>query len=197
MKKPYILFKIKCLLSWSMFLQRENLLVLFLKSAKLQPDKAVVQVDFAENYTWQHQDEIQATHRNQQQVTLVTVVIWTKDSASNTTCNSHVTGSHGLSNDNLESVAIFMVTVVNNFVRKSYPQVRVVSIFSNGPSSQFKLKYMTGFYHTLQSKGLEIMWHFCHFAWQRGGRWPGSNCEKEGAECSVHHESAKCVGVLY
>lgn len=85
MKKPYILFKIKCLLSWSMFLQRENLLVLFLKSAKLQPDKAVVQVDFAENYTWQHQDEIQATHRNQQQVTLVTVVIWTKDSASNTT----------------------------------------------------------------------------------------------------------------
>jgi len=58
-----------------------------------------------------------------------------------------------------------MDTVVNNFVRKSFPQVRLVKIFSDGPSSQFKNKFMAGFYHTLQRKGLRIKWHFfatCH-----------------------------------
>lgn len=55
-----------------------------------------------------------------------------------------------------KSVAVFMDTVVNNFVRKGFPQVRVVNIFSDGPSSQFKNKFMAGFYHTLQRKGLRI-----------------------------------------
>ena len=128
-------------------------------TAQLQPDEAVVQVDFAENYTCQYQDEIQAANWGQQQVTLFTVAIWTKDSANNTTCNSHVIVSDDLNHDK-KSVAVFMDTVVNNLVRKSFPQVRVVNIFSDGPSSQFKNKYMAGFYHTLQRKGLKIKWHF-------------------------------------
>ena len=53
-----------------------------------------------------------------------------------------------------------MDSVVSNFVRKSFPQVRLVKIFSDGPSSQFKNKFMAGFYHTLQRKGLRIKWHF-------------------------------------
>lgn len=57
------------------------------RTAQMQPDEAVVQVDFAENYTCQHQDVIQAAHWSQQQATLFTVAIWTKDSNDNTKCS--------------------------------------------------------------------------------------------------------------
>ena len=67
--------------------------------------------------------------------------------------------SDDLSHDK-KSVAVFMDTVVNNFVGKSFLQVQVVNIFSDGPSSQFKNKFMAGFYHTLQRKGLRIKRHF-------------------------------------
>jgi len=48
--------------------------------------------------TCQYQDEIQAANWSQQ-VTLFTVAIWAKGSASNTTCNSHVIVSDDLSHD--------------------------------------------------------------------------------------------------
>jgi len=129
------------------------------RTAQMQPDEAVVQVDFAENYTCQHQDEVQAAHWSQQQVTLFTVAIWTKDSDDNTKCSSHVIVSDDLDHDK-KSVTVFMDIVVNNFVKKNFPQVKVVDIFSDGPTSQFKNRYMAGFYHTLQRKGLKIKWHF-------------------------------------
>ena len=53
-----------------------------------------------------------------------------------------------------------MDIVVNNFVKKNFPQVKVVNIFFDGPTSQFKNKYMASFYHTVQRKGLKIKWHF-------------------------------------
>lgn len=71
-------------------------------TGQMQPDEAVVVVV-------QHQDEIQAAHWSQPQVTLFTVAIWTKDSDDNTKCSSHV-------------------------IMKS----------TNGPTFQFKNKYMAG-----------------------------------------------------
>ena len=141
------------------FIKRKQAMFFEERIAKLKPDEAVVQVDFAENYTSQHQDEIQAAHWSQEQVTLFTVAIWAKDSANKTVCNSHVIVSDDHSHDK-KSIAVFRDTVVNTFVRKSYPQVRKIDIFSDGPSSQFKNKYMASFYHTLQRKGLQIKWHF-------------------------------------
>ena len=38
--------------------------------SKLGPEEAVVQVDFAENFTCCYQDEIQAAHWSQEQITL-------------------------------------------------------------------------------------------------------------------------------
>ena len=68
---------------------------------------------------------------------------------------AHVIVSDDLDHDK-KSVTIFNETVANNFVKKNFPQVKVVDIFSDGPTSQFKNKYMVGFYHTLQRKGLKI-----------------------------------------
>ena len=47
-------------------------------AAQMKADEAVIQVDFTENYTRQYQDEIQAVHWSQEQVTLFTVAIWVK-----------------------------------------------------------------------------------------------------------------------
>ena len=58
--------------------------------AQLKADEAIVQVGFSENYTCQYQDEIEAAHWSQEQVTLFTVAIWVKNAANNTTYNSHI-----------------------------------------------------------------------------------------------------------
>ena len=50
--------------------------------AQLKADEALIQVDFAENYTCQYQNEIQAAHWSQEQVTLFTVAIWVKVQAT-------------------------------------------------------------------------------------------------------------------
>ena len=126
---------------------------------KLGPDQAIVQVDFAENYTCQYQDEIQAAHWSQEQVTLFTIAIWTKDSNDETVCSSHVIVSDDHSHEKT-SVAVFMDMVINDFIKESFPNVKQVDIFSDGPSSQFKNKFMTNFYHILKRKGLQIKWHF-------------------------------------
>ena len=83
--------------------------------ANLKEDEAIVQVDFSENYTCQYQYEIQAAHWSQEQVTLFTVAIWAKDTANNTTCNSHiiVTDDH---NHDKKSVAVFMDYIINTLV---------------------------------------------------------------------------------
>lgn len=141
------------------FIKRKQASFFEERIATLSANEAVVQVDFAENYTCQHQDEIQSTHWSQEQVTLFTIAIWAKDLANKSTCYSHVIVSDDHSHER-KSVAVFMDTVVNTLVRQSFPHVRMLEIFSDGPTSQFKNKYMANFYHTLQRKGLQIKWHF-------------------------------------
>ena len=59
-----------------------------------------------------------------------------------------------------KSIAVFVDFVVNSLIRMSYPQIRVLDIFSDGLSSQFKNRYMASFYRILQRKGIKIKWHF-------------------------------------
>lgn len=59
-----------------------------------------------------------------------------------------------------KSIAVFVDFVVNSLIRMSYPQIKVLDIFSDGPSSQFKNRYMANFYRILQRKGMKIKWHF-------------------------------------
>lgn len=49
----------------------------FMEARENASNKSVViQVDFAENYTCQYQDEIQSAHWNNPQVAVFTVVVW-------------------------------------------------------------------------------------------------------------------------
>ncbi|CAB4041133.1 Sentrin-specific protease 2 [Paramuricea clavata] len=128
------------------------------KLNSIEDDEAVIQVDFAENYTWKFQDEIQSAHWNQQQVSLFTVAVWTKGPKGDKVCVSHVIVSDELNHDK-KSVAVFMSTVMDKFVKEMHADVRRAYVFSDGPSSQFKNRYIVNFLHHLNSK-VSIQWNF-------------------------------------
>ena len=78
----------------------------------LQLEEAIVQVDFAENYSCKHQDEIQSAHWNQQLITLFTVAVWTINEANDIMCESHIIISDDFEHEKT-SVLVFMSTVLN------------------------------------------------------------------------------------
>ena len=125
------------------------------KKSKLSAEEAVVQVDFSENYSCCYQDEVQSAHYDKRQVTLFPVVVWTSDS-----CQSYAIISDELQHDK-QSVAVFINKVLFDFIKKAHPQVNTVHIFSDGPSSQFKSKYIVQLLYSLrQNTGLNLNWHY-------------------------------------
>ncbi|KAK3718975.1 hypothetical protein QZH41_003331 [Actinostola sp. cb2023] len=118
------------------------------KIKNLKPEEAVVQFDFSENYTCLQQDEIQSAYYNQEQVTLFTVAVWSKDLSCNTICTSHVIVSDDRSHEK-KSVAVFLNKVLNTFVKENHPGVNEVHMFSDGPSSQFKKKFIAQLLNSL------------------------------------------------
>ena len=93
------------------------------KKANMSQHEALVQVDFAENYTCRYQDEVQSAHWCQQQVTLFTVAIWIND-GSKTTCDCRVIVTDELSHDK-KPVAV-MVSHVNDLIVKRHRAVKKV-----------------------------------------------------------------------
>ena len=85
---------------------------------------------FSENYTLQHQREIQSAYWNQSQLTIFTVCVW-----MNNEQRSMVFVSDDLDHDKI-SVCVFMHKVLTKLTTEN--AIKKVDIFSDGPSSQFK-----------------------------------------------------------
>ena len=115
------------------------------------PEEALIQVDFSENYTCVAQDEIQSAHWNQRQVSLFTVAVWHSGSQ-----HSHVIASDNLAHGK-ETVIAYLDKVLDGLP----DHVKKVSLWSDGPASQFKNRYIAASMDTLQCKHkLEIQWNF-------------------------------------
>lgn len=120
---------------------------------KEEADKktALIQVDFSENYTCVAQDEVQSYHWQQSQVSLFTCSLYYN-------CKQHsiviVSDSTDHTND----------TVVDNMSRvlEELPTtIRKVKIWSDGPSSQFKNKYIAASLRFLENKhNVKIQWNY-------------------------------------
>lgn len=82
------------------------------RKSNLQQGEAVVQVDFAENYSCKNQDEIQSAHWHQEQITLFTVAVWTRNEDKDLICESHVIISDDLEHEKT-SVVVFISTVLD------------------------------------------------------------------------------------
>lgn len=104
------------------FVKRQQARIFKEKMEHLTEEEAVVQVDFAENFSCKYQGEVQSAHWSQDQVTLFTVAIWTKSGDKNSCCESHVIVSDDLKHDKT-SVAVFMCKVVNDLVKGRHPNI--------------------------------------------------------------------------
>lgn len=124
----------------------------------LQLEEAIVQVDFAENYSCKHQDKIQSAHWNQQLITLFTIAVWTINEANNITCESHIIISDDFEHEKT-SVLVFMSTVLETLVKQKHPEVTKAHIFSDGQSSQFKNKYIVSILSKL-AKIVQVQWNY-------------------------------------
>jgi hypothetical protein len=110
-----------------------------------------LQVDFSENYTCVSQDEIQSAHWNQNQVSLFTVALWHSGNL-----NSQVFASDHLVHAK-ETVIAYMETVID----KLPTCVKQLSVWSDGPASQFKNKYIAAAILILEKKhNIKIYWNY-------------------------------------
>lgn len=98
-------------------------------------ENIVMQVDFAENYTCNYLNEIQASHWSNPQVALFTVVIWYGESK----CDSYAVVSDNISHDRY-CVDTFLRAVLDDHLSKN-PSVTSLHVFSDRAASQFKQKY--------------------------------------------------------
>ena len=116
--------------------------------------ECVIQCDFAENYTTIFQDEIQKVHWKRKQVTIYTVTIWHKN-----VLISKVIVSDSLDHD--KKAVIAYTSILLEEVRLKFPDMRNVNIWTDGPSSQFKNKYVFAMLYSLQEKyEVTLSWNF-------------------------------------
>lgn len=104
--------------------------------AKLKPGEIVLQIDFAENYRLQCQNEIQSAHFSYKQVTIFTCVAWLHGSTK-----SYAVISENLNHD--KNAVFTFISKIMDIMKMEYELFKKVYIFSDGSSSQFKNKYIT------------------------------------------------------
>jgi len=120
----------------------------------LDSSTCLLQMDFAENYTVSFQDEIQSAHWQQRQVSLYTVMVWHRE-----TVISKVIVSDCRDHDK-KAVAAFTSNIFD-MIRSVLPAATAVNIWTDGPSSQFKNKYIFSFISKLQDRyTISVSWHF-------------------------------------
>jgi len=117
--------------------------------------KAVVQMDFSENFTVFSQNEVQAAHFNRRQISLFTAVA---------TIDKSVNISFAIVNDDLKhskfQVFYYMQILIQQ-IKKKYPQLSHVEFVTDGCASQFKNKYiLTNLLFTEKDLGITANWHF-------------------------------------
>ncbi|CAB3978921.1 Hypothetical predicted protein [Paramuricea clavata] len=103
---------------------------------------AMPQVDFSENYTCMFQDEIQRAHWKQDQVSLFTAVLWFDGKLHPKVITS----------DNLDHGKDTIVTYIYHLQNILPNTVETISIWSDGPLSQFKNRFIVAVISALQEK---------------------------------------------
>lgn len=125
-------------------------------STHLSSDTVMVQMDFSENYSCVYQDEVSSAHWKTTSVTLFTVMIWFRDQKI-----SMVLLSDNNTHDKT-TVVPYTYFVLNHIKEKFSSDVKHCEIWTDGPSSQFKNRFMFAFVgFTLQkSFDFSVSWNY-------------------------------------
>ena len=115
----------------------------------------VLQVNFLENATITAQKEVQAAHWHHGQATVFTTHAW----IDSTTNFSMVVISDDL-NHTKYSIFVFMQCILQR-LREKFPHIEYVNVFSDGPTSQFKQRFLfSNLHYWERDHELSIRWNF-------------------------------------
>ena len=109
----------------------------YLKERKenIEETTCIILVDFAENYHYVVQDEVQGYHWNKEQCTLHPVVLYFKVNG-NLQCKSLCFISDDLEHDTCLVHEIQRMT--SKYIKENYPQIKLLHYFSDGCAGQYK-----------------------------------------------------------
>ena len=114
-------------------------------------------MDFSENVSLKYQDAVQSSYFGQRQISLYTVTMWNQNKTT-----SQILVSDVRDHDKITVIANTMTIL--DIVTDIYPHVKKVNFFSDGPSSQYKNKYIFAPTYLLQQKYErnidDIYWHY-------------------------------------
>jgi len=124
----------------------------------------VLQVDFSENYRTAYQNEIQNAFFNYNQVGLFSAVVW---SGSDTEPISYALVSDDVSHDRY-SIHVCLTEIILD-LKKRFPVLKTINIFSDGASSQFKQRFsFTNLTFLSMDHNIELIWNFFSSGHGRG-----------------------------
>ncbi|XP_041379147.1 uncharacterized protein LOC121391661 [Gigantopelta aegis] len=125
-----------------------------LKAMESDSNRCLLQMDFAENFTCTWQDEIQSAHWKQRQVTVYTVMVYHRGQNL-----SYVIVSDYREHE--KSAVTAFTSQIMDVIKSEMPSVEVVDVWTDGPSSQYKNKYVFALLFKLQEHhGLQIQWNY-------------------------------------
>lgn len=120
-------------------------------AAKDNPKPCVIQADFAENYKCVSQDEAANAHWGQSQVSIFTSAFW----------SSKEMRSFAITSDNVTHAKETVVPFIDRLFEELPKTAEIVQLWTDGPSSQFKNKFITTAQAILQEKyRIQLFWNF-------------------------------------
>ena len=123
------------------------------KKKSLTENSAVLQIDFAENYSMISQDEIQSAHWSHSQISIFTCGLWLCDNVF----KPYIIVSNDLSH-NKYAVCVFLDRIIEE-IKKEMPAVKHLLIFSDNCTGQFKNRFvLSNICHMQNHHGLEVEW---------------------------------------
>lgn len=112
---------------------------------------ALLQIDFSENFACEAQDETQTGHWNQKQISLFTCGLYHRDLFKSTVIVS----------DNLEHSKETILPFLHEIIRMMPKTVKILKIWSDGPSSQFKNKFVGAMILLFEKLfNIQIIWNY-------------------------------------
>lgn len=113
--------------------------------------EALIQIDFAENFVCEYQDEVQSAHWNQRQLSLFTTALY-----HNEEFRPKVFVSNNL-NHTKETIIPYLYKLLTDLPSS----VKILKIWSDGPSSQFKNRYIAAVIPIFEKEfDLKIYWNY-------------------------------------
>ena len=149
----------------------------YLKNLKANLDcsEIIIQMDFAENYTFLVQDAAQSFHWNNEQATLHPIVVYHKDVNNELAHTSYIYISDVLKHDHT-AVHTMMSDLVPNLKDTLPHPLHKVHYFTDGCAGQYKsYKALNNLIYHKQDFGVDAVWHY--FATSHGK----SACDGIGA----------------